>query len=115
MFGSRRSIKDVRVHTNRAGGGFLLDVLQMYTLWAVRVNGGNGKEKYGDDYTDIYAINRLHFKAAMNNDCDHVRTAVAGRGTVASQRGTSLTLSWFVILDLGGLGFQLNRCPLANI
>lgn len=38
------------------------------------MNGGNGKEKYGDDYADIYAINRLHFKAAMNNDCDHVST-----------------------------------------
>lgn len=36
------------------------------------MNGGNGKEKYGEDYADIYAINRLHFKAAMNNDCDHV-------------------------------------------
>lgn len=49
-----------------------LVVLQMYALWDVSVNDGNGKEKYGDDYADIYAINRLHFKAAMNNDCDHV-------------------------------------------
>lgn len=46
--------------------------LQMHALWEVPVNGGNGKERYGDDYADIYAINRLHFKAAMNNDCDHV-------------------------------------------
>lgn len=45
---------------------------QMYTLWEVPVNGGNGKERYGDDYADIYAIARLHFKAAMSKTCDHV-------------------------------------------
>lgn len=44
----------------------------MYTLWTVRVDGGNGKELYGDDYADIYAINRLHYKAASPQDCDHV-------------------------------------------
>ncbi|CAM9814374.1 unnamed protein product [Ectocarpus fasciculatus] len=43
----------------------------MYTLWDVRVDTGKGKELYGDDYADIYAINRLHFKAAMSEDCDH--------------------------------------------
>lgn len=46
--------------------------MQMYQLWAVRVDGGNGKELYGEDYADIYAINRLHFKAGSNKTCDHV-------------------------------------------
>ncbi|CAN0136794.1 unnamed protein product, partial [Ectocarpus sp. 8 AP-2014] len=43
----------------------------MFTLWDVRVDTGKGKELYGDDYADIYAINRLHFKAAMSETCDH--------------------------------------------
>lgn len=40
----------------------------MYALWDVPVNGGEGKGRYAD----IYAILRLHFKAAMSNICDHV-------------------------------------------
>eukprot|EP00752_Nemacystus_decipiens_P005412 g4907.t1 len=47
----------------------LLDA--MFTLWEEPVNGGNGKEMFGNDYADIYAIQRLHFKSAMNNSCDH--------------------------------------------
>ncbi|CAM9642571.1 unnamed protein product [Ascophyllum nodosum] len=47
----------------------LLDA--MHELWSERVVGGNGKEKYGDGYTDIWAINRLHFKAATVDSCDH--------------------------------------------
>ncbi|CAN0161250.1 unnamed protein product [Ectocarpus sp. 4 AP-2014] len=43
----------------------------MFTLWSVRVDGGNGKELYGDDYADIFAINRLHYKAASPKSCDH--------------------------------------------
>lgn len=46
--------------------------MQMVKLWEVRVQGGNGKELYGDDYSDIWAINRLHFKAASPPLCDHV-------------------------------------------
>ena len=45
----------------------------MAELWRVRVKGGTGKEIYGDDYTDIWAINRLHFAAASEYSCDHVR------------------------------------------
>ncbi|CAM9789553.1 unnamed protein product, partial [Scytosiphon promiscuus] len=48
----------------------------MYTLWSVHVDGGNGKEIYGEDYADIYAINRLHFKAGMSNDCDHFHDGI---------------------------------------
>lgn len=44
----------------------------MFALWNVRVDDGNGKEIYGDDYADIWAINRLHFKAATVDSCDHV-------------------------------------------
>ncbi|CAM9493178.1 unnamed protein product [Ectocarpus sp. 6 AP-2014] len=47
----------------------LLDA--MFTIWDVRVDGGNGKELYGDGYADIYAINRLHHKAATHGSCDH--------------------------------------------
>ncbi|CAM9241247.1 unnamed protein product, partial [Hapterophycus canaliculatus] len=36
----------------------------------------NGKELFGDDYADIYAINRLHFKAGMSNDCDHFHDGI---------------------------------------
>ncbi|CAM9588108.1 unnamed protein product, partial [Hapterophycus canaliculatus] len=43
----------------------------MFVLWSVRVDGGNGRELYGKDYADIYAINRLHYKAASPIDCDH--------------------------------------------
>ncbi|CAM9856817.1 unnamed protein product [Pylaiella littoralis] len=43
----------------------------MFALWSVRVDGGNGTELYGEDYADIYAINRLHFKASSPMDCDY--------------------------------------------
>lgn len=45
---------------------------QMLVLWEVRVQGGNGREIYGEHYSDIWAINRLHFKAASLRVCDHV-------------------------------------------
>lgn len=51
---------------------------QMFTLWDVRVDGGKGKELYGEDYADIYAINRLHYKAASPQDCDHVSNIFPG-------------------------------------
>lgn len=47
-------------------------IIQMHKLWTAKVDGGNGKEIYGDDYADIWAINRLHFKAGNNKTCDHV-------------------------------------------
>ena len=46
---------------------------QMHKLWAVRVQDGNGREIYGAGYSDIWAINRLHYKAASPVVCDHVR------------------------------------------
>ena len=48
----------------------------MHQLWRVRADDGDGKELYGEDYADIYAISRLHFKAASNGTCDHVRSRV---------------------------------------
>lgn len=51
------------------------ECLQMYTLWTVTVDGGEGREKYGEDYADIFAINRLHYKAASPLECDHVSLA----------------------------------------
>ena len=48
----------------------------MHQLWKVRADDGDGKELYGEDYADIYAISRLHFKAASNGTCDHVRSRV---------------------------------------
>ncbi|CAB1096465.1 TYR [Ectocarpus sp. CCAP 1310/34] len=47
----------------------LLDA--MLELWNVRVQDGDGREKYGENYSDIWAINRLHFKAASPQFCDH--------------------------------------------
>lgn len=44
----------------------------MHKLWTDKVQGGNGKELYGDDYADVWAINRLHYKAASPEPCDHV-------------------------------------------
>lgn len=46
--------------------------MQMAVLWDVRVQGGEGKELYGAEYSDIWAINRMHFMAASGYDCDHV-------------------------------------------
>lgn len=50
---------------------------QMYTIWSVRADGGSGKELYGEGYADIYALNRLHYKAASTMDCDHVSVCVS--------------------------------------
>lgn len=50
---------------------------QMLKLWTVRVDTGEGKELYGEDYADIWAINRLHFKAASHYECDHVSFRLA--------------------------------------
>ncbi|CAN0536085.1 unnamed protein product, partial [Laminaria digitata] len=36
-----------------------------------RVDGGDGKEIYGEDYADIYAISRVHYMATTNDTCDH--------------------------------------------
>eukprot|EP00904_Undaria_pinnatifida_P007010 jgi/Undpi1/3439/HiC_scaffold_16.g06812.m1 len=47
----------------------LLDA--MFQLWAVRVDGGDGKEIYGKDYADVYAMTRIHFLATTNDTCDH--------------------------------------------
>lgn len=44
----------------------------MFELWRVRVQDGDGREIYGDRYSDIWAINRLHFKASSPQFCDHV-------------------------------------------
>lgn len=46
----------------------------MATLWNVKVMGGNGQEVYGENYQDIWAINRLHFKGGGSSTCDHVRS-----------------------------------------
>lgn len=46
---------------------------QMFQLWAIRVDGGDGKEIYGEDYADVYAMNRLHHKASANGTCNYVR------------------------------------------
>lgn len=50
---------------------------QMLVLWKVKAEGdGNGKELYGENYADIYAINRLHYKAASPLKCDHVSSVL---------------------------------------
>ncbi|CAB1105721.1 unnamed protein product [Ectocarpus sp. CCAP 1310/34] len=57
----------------------------MYTLRDVRVDTGKGKELYGDDYADIYAILRLHSKAAMSQTCDRVAFRMFSRVPVPWQ------------------------------
>ena len=69
-------------------------VLQMFTLWEVPVNGGNGKERFGDDYADIYAIQRIHFKAAMNKSCDHVSTEESLRSSRCSNLHNNSRSGW---------------------
>ena len=44
----------------------------MFQLWSVRVDGGDGKAIYGEDYADVYAMNRVHYMATTNDTCDHV-------------------------------------------
>lgn len=55
----------------------------MQKLWDVRVKDGNGREVFGDGYSDIWAINRLHYKAASPQECDHVREPVTSEFVVA--------------------------------
>lgn len=55
----------------------------MLKLWTDRVQGGDGKELYGEDYADIWAINRLHFKAASPLFCDHVSESSKVRGALS--------------------------------
>lgn len=55
----------------------------MFQLWAVRVDGGNGRERYGDDYADVYAISRIHYMATTNDTCDHVRLASFSLATLS--------------------------------
>lgn len=46
----------------------------MFTLWEIRAGGdGGGRELFGKDYTDIWAITNLHFSAESRGMCDHVR------------------------------------------
>lgn len=48
----------------------------MFTLWEVRAGGdGGGRDLFGKDYTDIWAITNLHFSAASKGMCDHVRVS----------------------------------------
>ena len=56
---------------------FLPTTGQMFQLWAVRVDGGEGKEIYGEDYADVYAMNRLHHKASASRACNYVRNTAA--------------------------------------
>lgn len=44
----------------------------MYTLWNVKADEG-GRERFGEDYADIWEIARVHFAAASEMTCDHVR------------------------------------------
>lgn len=53
---------------------FMVTFWQMFRLWEVRLDdGGYAREVYGEDYVDVYALNRLHFKAASNITCNNVR------------------------------------------
>lgn len=51
----------------------------MKVLWEVRAQGGDGKAIYGENYADIWAINRLHFAAAAGFSCDHVSSRLINK------------------------------------
>lgn len=65
----------------------------MAKLWHVRVQGGLGKELYGPDYADIWAINRLHYKAASPPMCDHVSAPGIVFSTTSSDVGIMCVMS----------------------
>lgn len=75
---------------------------QMNVLWTARVDGGDGKELYGEDFADIYAINRLHFKAASPLECDHVR-----HGSVTAVLHSSVGI--LVLAPAGSTFFSMLR------
>ncbi len=83
--------------------------LQMFTIWNVKVDGGNGKELYGDDYADIYAIQRLHFKGAMNSDCDHVSQPTIDHDRDRGKRGDCFHTALAPLLHGGRYGQRSRR------
>ena len=79
------------------------------------MNGGNGKERFGDDYADIYAINRLHFKAAMKYDCDRVSIATYIRNSSHLADQTRTSAVWLGSSILGWCHFlKMNPPALAR-
>lgn len=58
------------------------------------MDSGNGKELYGDDYADIWAINRLHFKAASPLVCDHVSKFILISSVCCSAIGEERFEKW---------------------
>lgn len=44
----------------------------MSTLWKVNADEGGGRELYGEQYTDVWSVNSLHYSAASEASCDHV-------------------------------------------
>lgn len=79
----------------------------MHTLWAVKYDEG-GTEMYGDDYTDIWVMNRVHHLAASGGSCDHVRfpsyfmaaihsTAGLGRLTLVSMANMSSAIPGWLL------------------
>lgn len=44
----------------------------MFTLYDVRADVGRGREMFGEDYTDVWAINDLHFAAGSTLEGDYV-------------------------------------------
>ncbi len=78
--------------------------LQMFKLWDVKVDGGNGKELYGNDYADIYAMQRLHFKAAMNSECDHVSIPKIDQDRDWGNRGDNSFHSYTCVIVITATG-----------
>lgn len=62
-------ISVLRIVLSRLRSAFLL---QMLTLWKVRGQGGEGRNLYGPDYTDVWAMSSFHFAASSDPECDHV-------------------------------------------
>ena len=49
----------------------MLNASQMHQLWVVSKE--DGMEMYGDNYIDIWTMNKLHHLSGSGYTCDHVR------------------------------------------
>ena len=80
----------------------MLTIWQMFRLWEVRLDDGEyAREMYGEDYVDVYALNRLHFKASTNSTCNNVRKPVFG--VCSMYLGLSvntINYTWYISVEL---------------
>lgn len=47
----------------------------MFTLWDVKA--AEGRERFGEDYADVWTLTRVHFAAGSQVTCDHVSESMS--------------------------------------